>query len=60
MLVRTLNVRLAVILLVTIVVVGTGVYFLHRFQQISNADFFLEQANIAKQEAEDAKKEKKN
>jgi tetratricopeptide (TPR) repeat protein len=52
-------VRLAVILLAIIVVCGAGGFFLHHFQQISNADFFLEQANIAKQEAENAKKEKK-
>ena len=58
---RTLNVRLAVILLAIIVVVlAPASYFLHRFQQISNADFFLEQANIAKQEAENAKKGEKN
>ncbi|MGA2060502.1 MAG: tetratricopeptide repeat protein [Thermoguttaceae bacterium] len=56
---RTLNVRLAIILLVIIVVGGAGVTFIHYIQQYRNAYFFLEQANIAKQEVEDAKKEKK-
>ncbi len=56
---RTLNVRLAVILLVIIAVGGGGIYFIHYFQQKRNADFFLEQAEIAKQEVENAKKEKK-
>ncbi len=55
---RTLNVRLAVILLVIIVVGGAGVYFIHYFQQRRNADFFLDQAEIAKQDVEKAKKEK--
>jgi cellulose synthase operon protein C len=57
--VRTLNVRLAAILLVIIIVGGAGTYFVHYFQQKRNADFFLEQADIAKQDVENAKKEKK-
>ena len=55
---RTLNVRLAVILLVIVVVGGMSIYFVHYFQQKRNADFFLEQAELAKQDAENAKKEK--
>ena len=55
---RTLNVRLAVSLLVIIVVCGTGIYFAHIFQQKRNANFFLEQAELAKQEVEQAKKDK--
>ena len=54
---RTLNVRLAVILLVILVVGGAGAYFIHKVQQKSNAVFFLEQAEIAKQNLEKAKKE---
>ncbi|MGD0382521.1 MAG: hypothetical protein ABSA77_03300 [Thermoguttaceae bacterium] len=56
---RTLNVRLAIILLVIIIVGGTGVFFIHYFQQYRNAGFFLEQADLAKQEVENAKKDKK-
>ena len=55
---RTLNVRLAVILLVIIVVGGASIGFVHYFQQYRNARFFLEQADIAKQDVEKAKKEK--
>ena len=55
---RTLNVRLAVILLVIIVVGGASVGFIHYFQQYRNARFFLDQADIAKQDVEKAKKEK--
>ena len=56
---RTLNVRLAVILLVIMVAGGAGLYFIRYIQQYRNAFFFLDQANIAKQDAENAKKEKK-
>jgi len=56
--VRTLNVRLAIILLVIIVVCGTGINFIHYFQQKRNANFFLEQAELAKQEVENAQKDK--
>jgi cellulose synthase operon protein C len=49
--VKTFNVRLAVILLVTFVVLGVGVFFLNRFQVRRNAGFFLDQAEIAKAEA---------
>ncbi len=56
--VRTLNVRLALIILVAIIVGGTGIGVIHYFQQIRNAGFFLEQAELAKQELDDAKKEK--
>jgi tetratricopeptide (TPR) repeat protein len=52
-------VRLAVILLVIIIVGGTGVFFIHYIQQYRNAGFFLEQADLAKQEVENAKKDKK-
>ena len=55
---RTLNVRLAVILLLIIVLGGAGVFFIHYIQQYRNAYFFLEQANIAKQDLENAKKRK--
>jgi tetratricopeptide (TPR) repeat protein len=57
--VRTLNVRLAIILVVILIVGGAGVYFIHSMQQYRNATFFLEQAKIAKHDLEDAKKEKK-
>ncbi len=56
---RTLNVRLAIILFVIVVVLGTGVYLLHGFQQRRNANFFLEQAELASQRAEAAGKEDK-
>jgi tetratricopeptide (TPR) repeat protein len=52
-------VRLAVILLVIIIVGGTGVFFIHYIQQYRNAGFFIEQADLAKQEVENAKKDKK-
>jgi cellulose synthase operon protein C len=55
--VRTLNVRLAVILLVILVVGGAGAYFIHKFQQKHNAVFFLEQAEVAKLNMEKAQKE---
>lgn len=55
---RSLNVRLAVILLTVIVVGGVGIFFLHYFMQKKHADVFLEQAEVAKLDAEKAKKEK--
>ncbi len=49
---KTLNVPLLAILLVSAVVLGGGVYALHRFQVRRNADVFLHQARRAMEEAE--------
>ena len=50
---------MAVILLMVAVVGGTAAYFIHYLQQKRNADFFLVQAELAKQDVEKAHKEKK-
>ncbi len=55
---RTLNVRLAGILLAVTVVFGIGVYFLHASQVRSNASFFREESARAEEEAAQAAKEK--
>ena len=55
---RTLNVRLAAVLLVVTVFFGVGVYFLHAFQVKRNAYVFLEEADRAEKRAEDAAKNK--
>jgi tetratricopeptide (TPR) repeat protein len=57
--VRTLNLRLAIILLIIAIVGGASVYALHGFQQRRNAYFFLEQAELAQQQAAKAAKENK-
>jgi tetratricopeptide (TPR) repeat protein len=56
--VRTLNVRLAIILLAVIIVGGASGFLIHYIQQYRNAGFFLEQADLAKQDADKAKKDK--
>ncbi|HEY4761139.1 MAG TPA: tetratricopeptide repeat protein, partial [Thermoguttaceae bacterium] len=56
---RTLNLRLAGILIAITIVFGAGVYFLHGYQQKRNAVFFLEQADVAKQQYDKAHEEKK-
>ncbi len=54
---RTLNVRLAVVLAVIAVVFGSGVYLLHGYQVRNNADMFLEQADRAEERAKAAAEE---
>ncbi len=49
---KTLNIRLLVILLVSLIVSGGAVYALHRYQVGRNADVFLHLARRALQEAE--------
>lgn len=48
---KTLNVRLVIILVIAAVVLGGGVVGLHFFQMRGNADFFLEQACQAEMRA---------
>jgi len=55
---RTLNIRLAVILLVIVTVFGVGVYFLHGYQMQRNAGFFYEESERAQQRAAEAAKQK--
>lgn len=54
---RTLNVRLAAILLVISVVFGGGVYLLHGYQIKRNASMFLKQADIEEERAKKAAEE---
>ena len=54
---RTLNVRLAAILLVISVVFGGGVYLLHGYQIKKNASMFLKQADIEEERAKKAAEE---
>lgn len=51
---RTLNIRYAVVLLVISIVFGGGGYLLHGYQVERNAYVFLDQADIAEAEAEEA------
>lgn len=51
---RTLNIRLAIVLLVISIVFGGGAYLLHGFQIEKNAYVFLEQADNAEIKAEAA------
>lgn len=55
---RTLNVRLAGVLLAVMVFFGVGVYFLHAYQVSRNASFFLDESARAEEEAAQAAKEK--
>ena len=55
---RTLNIRLAVILLVVSVVFGVGVYLLNGYQITKNANMFLKQADTEKEQAKKAATEK--
>jgi len=50
---RTLNIRLLVILIVSGALLVTGVYFLREWQVHRNAGFFLEEAQQAQQQAEE-------
>jgi tetratricopeptide (TPR) repeat protein len=52
---RTLDVRLAAILLAVTVVFGTSVYFLHGFQVKRNANVFLQEAERSLTQAKEAK-----
>lgn len=54
---RTLNVRLAAILLVISVVFGGGVYLLHGYQIKNNASMFLKKAAIDEERAKKAAEE---
>jgi cellulose synthase operon protein C len=56
--VRTLNVRFTVILLVSILVLGVGVYFLHGIQVKATAPFLLDKAEEIQKDLDQAKKEK--
>jgi len=56
--VRTLNVRLAAILLVVGLLLGVGVHFLHAYQVRRNAYVFLLEADKAEERAKEAVKEK--
>ncbi len=55
---RTLNVRLAAILLVIVAVLFGGVYWLHGYQVKRNAGVFLEAAKRAEADAADAAEKK--
>ncbi len=55
---RVFNVRLAAILLVIAVVLGGGVWRLHRYQVYRFASFFLVESKKAEQRAAEAEKEK--
>ena len=55
---RTLNVRLAVILVVILVVFGVGVYFVHAGMLAKNKTVFLDEAKKAQDDMAVAKKEK--
>jgi len=54
---RTLNIRLALVLLAIMVVLGGGVYWLHAYQVERNAYVFLEQADRAEEQAKKAAEE---
>jgi cellulose synthase operon protein C len=55
---RTLNVRLAAILLAVVVVFGVGVYFLHGYQVRRNAYVFKNEAELAAKRVKEAAKAK--
>ena len=55
---RTLNIRLAVILAVVFVMFGVGVYLLHGYQITKNAEMFLKQAKKEEDQAKKAAAEK--
>ena len=57
---RTLNVRLAIILLVIMVVGCAGLYFIHHIQQSRNAFFFLESSQYRQAGCGKCEKREKN